>query len=112
MKLIVGIIRPERVNQVRRALEELQYPGLTLSDVRGHGRQKGLSQQWRGREYVVDMLPKVRIEILASDDEAPALVQAIVESARTGDIGDGKIFVLPVQEVVRIRTGDRGDEAV
>jgi nitrogen regulatory protein P-II 1 len=112
MKKVEAIIRPERVEQVRRALEELRYPGLTLTEVKGHGKQKGVRQQWRGKEYVADMLPKVKLEIATVDEDVPAIVRAIVANARTGEEGDGKVFVLPIEDVVRVRTGEGGDDAV
>jgi len=112
MKKIEAIIRPERVEQVRRALAELRYPGLTLSEVRGHGKQKGIRQQWRGKEYVTELLPRVKLEIAALDEDAPAIMRAIVTAARTGEEGDGKVFVLPVEDAVRVRTGEGGDDAI
>jgi nitrogen regulatory protein P-II 1 len=112
MKKVEAIIRPERVEQVRRALEELRYPGLTLTEVKGHGKQKGVRQQWRGKEYVADMLPKVKLEIATVDEDVPAIVRAIVANARTGEEGDGKVFVMPIEDVVRVRTGEGGDDAV
>jgi len=112
MKKVEAIIRPECVNRVRRALEEMSYPGLTLTEVKGHGKQKGLRQQWRGKEYVIELLPKVKIEIVVSDEDAPALVRAIVANARTGEAGDGKVFVIPVDDAVRVRTGEGGMDAV
>jgi nitrogen regulatory protein P-II 1 len=112
MKKIEAIIRPECVDRVRRALAEMSYPGLTLTDVKGHGKQKGLRQQWRGKEYVVELLPKIKVEIVVSDEDAPALVRAIVVNARTGEAGDGKVFVIPVEDAVRVRTGESGIDAV
>ncbi|MFQ5809407.1 MAG: P-II family nitrogen regulator [Armatimonadota bacterium] len=112
MKKVEAIIRPECAERVRAALKELSYPGLTISDVKGHGAQKGMRQQWRGKEYVVELLPKVKLEIVAVDDDVPAIVHAIVKNARTGEEGDGKIFVLPIEDAVRVRTGDEGDNAI
>jgi nitrogen regulatory protein PII len=112
MKKVEAIIRPERVEAVRRALGELRYHGLTLSEVRGHGKQRGVMQQWRGKEYVAELLPRVKLEIAASDEDVPAIVRAIVANARTGEPGDGKVFVLPVEDAVRVRTGEGGDAAV
>jgi len=112
MKKIEAIIRPERVEQVRRALEELSYPGLTLSDVKGHGKQRAAPQQWRGKEYVPDLVPKLKLEIATLDEDVPSIVRAIVANARTGEEGDGKVFVLPVEDAVRVRTGEGGDDAI
>jgi len=112
MKKIEAVIRPERFPRVRAALEELGYPGMTVTEVKGHGKQKGLRQQWRGREYVVELLPKVKLEMVVLDEDAPRIVRAIVRNARTGKIGDGKIFVLPVEDAVRVRTGEGGDNAI
>jgi nitrogen regulatory protein P-II 1 len=112
MKKVEAIIRPERVEQVRRALEELRYPGLTLTEVKGHGKQQGVRQQWRGKEYVADMLPRVKLEIATVDEDVPAIVRAIVANARTGEEGDGKVFVMPIEDAVRVRTGEGGDDAV
>ena len=112
MKKIEAIIRAECVDRVRRALEDLSYPGLTLTEVKGHGKQKGLRQQWRGTEYLVDLLPKVKLEVAAVDQDVPQLIRGIADAAHTGNIGDGKIFVTPLEEAVRIRTGERGEEAI
>ena len=112
MKMIEAIIRPERLAAVRGALEELGYPGMTLSEVRGYGKQGGQIQQWRGVKYEVEFQPKLKVEIVVIDGDAPKMVQAITRAARTGETGDGKIFVLPVESAVRIRTGDRDDNAI
>lgn len=112
MKKIEAIIRPERLGIIRGALEELGYPGITISDVKGHGKQRGITQQWRGQEYKVDLLPKLKLEIVVLDDDVTNTVNAIVRAGRTGEIGDGKIFVLPVENVVRVRTGDRDENAI
>ena len=112
MKKIEAIIRSERLGIVREALEELSYPGITITEVKGHGKQGGITQQWRGQEYRVDMLPKVKIEIIAVDEDIAEMVNAIARTARTGEIGDGKIFVLPVESAVRVRTGDRDENAI
>ncbi len=112
MKKIEAIIRPERLGVVRKALEELGYPGMTISEVKGHGKQKGLPQQWRGQEYRVDFLPKLKLEIVVLDEDVSQTLNAITKSARTGEIGDGKIFVLPVEGAVRVRTGDEGENAI
>lgn len=112
MKKIEAIIRPERLGVVRKALEEMGYPGMTISEVKGHGKQKGLPQQWRGQEYRVDFLPKLKLEIVILDRDVPQTLNAITKGARTGEIGDGKIFVLPVEGAVRVRTGDAGENAI
>ena len=112
MKKIEAIIRSERLGIVRKTLEELGYPGMTVSEVTGHGKQKGITQQWRGQEYKVDLLPKLKIEIVILDEDVAKTLDAIVRSARTGEIGDGKIFVLPVDNAVRVRTGEKGENAI
>ena len=112
MKKIEAIIRPEKLDDVRVALERSGYPGITITEVEGHGLQKGVVQQWRGEEYRVDILPKIKVEIVAGDSEAETITQAILESAYTGSVGDGKIFVYDVAEVVRIRTRERGQRAL
>ncbi len=112
MKKVEAIIRVDKLHPVKAALEELGYPGLTVTEVRGHGNQKGITEIWRGRTFKVDLLPKVKMEIVVPDENADAIVKTIVAEARTGSIGDGKIFVSTVDEVVRIRTGERGKQAV
>ena len=112
MKKIEAIIRPERLGMVRKALEEMNYPGMTISEVKGHGKKKGLPQQWRGQEYRVDFLPKIKLEIVILDEDVSQTLNAITMGARTGEIGDGKIFVLPVEGAVRVRTGDEGENAI
>lgn len=112
MKIIQAIIRPEKLGEVKDALEETGYPGMTISEVEGHGRQKGLSQQWRGETYKLELLPKIKVEIVAPDADAEKIITAITNSANTGEVGDGKIFVWNIDEVVRIRTGKRGEEAI
>jgi nitrogen regulatory protein P-II 1 len=112
MKKIEAIIRPERLGIVRKALEELSYPGLTVTEVKGHGKQKGIIQQWRGKEYRVELLPKIKIEIVVLDEDVTRTVDTIVRTARTGETGNGKIFILPVESAVRVRTGDRGENAI
>ncbi|MFC1952264.1 P-II family nitrogen regulator [Chloroflexota bacterium] len=112
MKKIEAIIREERLEAVKEALEENSYFGMTVSEVSGRGRQKGILLQWRVGEYRVDLLPKIKIELVLLDEDVPAAVNAIVRNARTGEIGDGKIFVLPVEGVVRVRTGDRDENAI
>ena len=112
MKKIEAIIRPERLEVVKEALEGLGYPGMTLTDVTGHGRQKGLVQSWRGQEYKVEFLPKLKLEIVVSDGDVEKIVDTIVRDARTGEIGDGKIFIIPVDNAIRIRTGDKGKNVI
>ncbi|MBM3377656.1 MAG: hypothetical protein RLY67_1118 [Pseudomonadota bacterium] len=112
MKLITAIIKPFKLDEVREALGDLGVNGLTVTDVKGFGRQKGHTEVYRGAEYVVDFLPKIRVEAVVRDDLAERAVEAIVQAARTGRIGDGKIFVQSMEQVIRIRTGETGDEAV
>ena len=112
MKKIEAIIREERLDAVKKALEENSYFGMTVSQVSGRGKQKGLPLQWRVGEYRVDLLPKLKIELVVLDEDVPTAIDAIVRNARTGEIGDGKIFVLPVESVVRVRTGDRDENAI
>ena len=112
MKKIEAIIRPEKLDDVRNALERSGYPGITITEVEGHGLQKGVVQQWRGEEYRVDVLPKVKVEIVTGDQEIESIVQAILSAAYTGSVGDGKLFVYDVAEVYRIRTKERGQKAL
>ncbi|MCU0930296.1 MAG: P-II family nitrogen regulator [Serpentinimonas sp.] len=112
MKQITAIIKPFKLEEVREALAEQGVTGLTVTEVKGFGRQKGHTELYRGAEYVVDFLPKVRIEVVVKTDDVERCVEAIVRAARTGKIGDGKIFVSPVERVVRIRTGEEDDLAV
>ena len=112
MKKIEAVIKPFKLDDVREALSEIGIAGMTATEVKGFGRQKGHTELYRGAEYVVDFLPKIKIEIAVSDDLVDKAVQAIVETANTGRIGDGKIFVFDIAEVVRIRTGERGPDAV
>jgi nitrogen regulatory protein P-II 1 len=112
MRLVTAILRPHAVDDVREALTELGVHGMTVSDVHGFGRQRGHVEVYRGAEYQVDLVPKVRLEILVDDDAADAVVRAVVETARTGRIGDGKVWVQTVDEVVRVRTGEVGSAAV
>jgi nitrogen regulatory protein PII len=107
MKLIKSIVRPNKVDDVREALEKLNVSGMTVTDVRGHGRQKGHTAIYRGKEYDVTLLPKVSIEVVVSDDVVEEVIQAITRAARTGEIGDGRVFVLPVEHSYNIRTGER-----
>jgi nitrogen regulatory protein P-II 1 len=112
MKKIEAIIQPFRLEPVKEALHAISVEGMTVSEVKGFGRQKGIREVYRGMEYQVDFLPKVKLEIVAQDDKVEIILETIVGKARTGRIGDGKIFVYPVAEVIRIRTGEKGDEAV
>ena len=107
MKLIKAIIRPNKVDEVKAALEKLQVSGMTVSEVRGHGKQKGHTAIYRGQEYQVSLLPKMQIDIVVPDAAAPDVIKSIIEAARTGEIGDGRVFVLPVEESYKIRTGER-----
>jgi nitrogen regulatory protein P-II 1 len=112
MKKIEAIIREERLDAVKKALEENSYFGMTVSEVSGRGKQKGIPLQWRAGEYRVDLLPKLKIELFVLDEDVRVAIDAIVRNARTGETGDGKIFVLPVESVVRVRTGDRDENAI
>ncbi len=112
MLKIEAIIQPHRLEEVRKALKEIGVDGLTVTEVRGHGRQKGHKEVYRGREYYVDFLPKVKIEMVISDSRKDDVIQSIIQSARTGQIGDGKIFVYQVGGAIRIRNDDRGDSAL
>ena len=112
MKQIVAIIKPFKMDDVREALSEVGIAGMSVTEVKGFGRQKGHNELYRGAEYVVDFLPKMRIETVVNDDQVDAVLQAIIEAARTGKIGDGKIFVTPVEQAVRIRTGETGNDAL
>jgi len=112
MKLITAIIKPFRLDDVRNALSEVGVNGMTVTEVKGFGRQRGHTELYRGAEYVVDFLPKSKIEIAVSDELAEQAIEAIVSSARTGKVGDGKIFVSTIEQTIRIRTGDTGDSAL
>ncbi len=112
MKKIVAIIRPNKLDVVKDALDDIGCPGLTVTEVKGRGRQKGITEIYRGREYHINLLPKLEINMVARDDKIDKIVEIVANSARTGEIGDGKIFVLPVEDVIRIRTGERGESAL
>jgi nitrogen regulatory protein PII len=112
MKKIEAVIKPFKLDDVKDALHEAGVSGLTVTEVKGFGRQKGHTELYRGAEYVVDFIPKVKVEVVVEDDQVERVVEAIENAARTGRIGDGKIFVLAVEQAVRIRTGDRGDDAI
>ena len=112
MKKIEAIIKPFKLDEVKEALQEVGLQGITVTEAKGFGRQKGHTELYRGAEYVVDFLPKVKIELVLSDDNVDAAVEAIRDAAQTGRIGDGKIFVSPVESIIRIRTGETGEEAI
>jgi nitrogen regulatory protein P-II 1 len=112
MKLIVAIIKPFKLEEVKSALAEISVEGMTVTEVKGFGRQKGHTEIYRGSEYTVDFLPKVKLEIATNDDVATKVVETIVKSAKTGKIGDGKVFVLSIEDAVRIRTDERGNSAM
>ncbi|MDR7666363.1 P-II family nitrogen regulator [Methanosarcina sp. Z-7115] len=112
MKKIEAIVRPTKLEEVKRSLEDVGFNSLTITDVKGRGQQKGIIQQWRGQEYRVDLLQKVKIELTVNDEDVDKVIDTIVSSARTENIGDGKIFVLPVEMAVRIRTGERDGKAI
>ena len=112
MKLVVAIVKPFKVDDTKAALLALGVQGLTVSDARGFGRQRGHTEVYRGAEYQIDFVPKVRLEVLVGDDDVQRVVEGIIETARTGKIGDGKVWVLPVDDVYRIRTGEAGDDAL
>ena len=112
MKIITAVIRPHRLQQVKEALSDAGVVGLTVTDVRGAGRQKGQVERYRGSEYSMDLIPKLKIEVAVEDDQAETIIQAIRNSAYTGEIGDGKIFVTSLEDSMRIRTGDRGESSL
>ena len=112
MQKVEAIIRPDKLQVVRAALEELDHAGMTLTEVRGHGVQRGVTEQWRGRTFAVEYLTKIKLELVVKDDEVDGVVSRIVEAARTGEVGDGKIFVSAVARAVRIRTGEEDEEAL
>jgi len=112
MKLITSIIKPFKIDEVREALAEIGVTGLTVTEVKGFGRQKGHTELYRGAEYVVDFLPKVKVEVVVPNDRVETVTEAIIKAARTGKIGDGKIFVSPIEHAIRIRTGEEDDAAV
>jgi len=112
MKLIVGIVKPFKVDDVKDAVKDLGVQGLTVSDVQGFGRQRGHTEVYRGAEYTIDFVPKVRVEILVDDNDVDRVVTRLIETARTGKIGDGKVWVVPVEQAWRIRTGESGPDAL
>jgi nitrogen regulatory protein P-II 1 len=112
MKKVEAIIKPFKLDEVKEALHGIGIQGMTITEVKGFGRQKGHTELYRGAEYVVDFLPKIKLEVAVADEVVDKVIDAIVEAANTGRIGDGKIFVLPIEEAIRIRTGERGSDAV
>ena len=112
MRKIEAIIRPEKLDEVRKAIEAVGYPGVTITEAQGHGKQKGVVQQWRGETYRVEFLPKVKLEIIVGDADVERIVQAIIKVAKTGAVGDGKIFVSDIRDTIKIRTGERGEAAL
>ena len=112
MKKVEAIIKPFKLDDVKEALKEIGVQGLTVTEVKGFGRQKGHTELYRGAEYVIDFLPKIKLEVIVADEIVTKVVDALMDSARTGKIGDGKIFILPIEEIIRIRTGERGIDAV
>ena len=112
MKKVEAIVKPFKLDEVKEALQDVGVQGLTVSEVKGFGRQKGHTELYRGAEYVVDFLPKIKLEVIVNDEDAPKVVEAVQKAAQTGRIGDGKIFVSTVEEVVRIRTGETGSNAL
>jgi nitrogen regulatory protein P-II 1 len=112
MKKIEAIIKPFKLDEVKDALQQINIQGMTITEVKGFGRQKGHTEIYRGAEYIIDFIPKVKLELILEDSQVPQVLKTIQESVRTGKIGDGKIFVLPVEEVIRIRTGEKGSEAI
>lgn len=112
MKKIEAIIKPFKLDDVREALNEIDIQGMTISEVKGYGRQKGHKEVYRGAEYVVDFIPKIKIEIVVASDQADEVVKRIREASNTGKIGDGKIFIFPVEEAIRVRTGETGKDAI
>ena len=112
MKLVTAVIKPFKLDDVREALSDIGIQGITVTEVKGFGRQKGHTELYRGAEYVVDFLPKVKLEVAVSDDQVDQVVEAVTSAANTGKIGDGKIFISTLEEIVRIRTGERGTDAI
>jgi nitrogen regulatory protein P-II 1 len=112
VRLVTAVIKPFKLDDVKTALHDVGVAGMTISEVQGHGRQRGHTEVYRGAEYVVDFVPKVRIELVVSDEEVPRVLEAIIEAGRTGQIGDGKVWTCAVDDLVRIRTGERGPEAL
>ena len=112
MKKVEAIVRPDRLDAVMDGLTGIGYPGVTITEVRGHGKQRGIKHQWRGNEYTVALIPKIKVEVVVLDEDVPRTIDVLVRASRTGNIGDGKIFVTEVEEAVRVRTGDNGFNAI
>ena len=112
MKKIEAVIRPEKLDEVRQAIEAVGYPGITIVEAEGHGKQKGITQQWRGETYRVQFLPKIKLELVVSDTDAERIVQALIKAAKTGAVGDGKVFISDIKDAIKIRTGERGEVAL
>ncbi len=112
MKKIMAIIRPNKLNVVKEALDDIGCESMTITEVKGRGKQRGITEIYRGREYHIDLLPKLEINMVVHEDKINTIIETMVKTAQTGEIGDGKIFVLPVEEVIRIRTGERGESAL
>ena len=112
MKKIEAIIKPFKIDDLKEAFSSIGLQGMTISEVKGYGRQKGHTEVYRGAEYVVDFIPKAKVEIVVADEQVEQIIETILSAVKTGKIGDGKIFVLPVEEVVRVRTGEKGEEAI
>jgi nitrogen regulatory protein P-II 1 len=112
VKRIEAIIKPHKLEDIKAALTQIGVQGMTVTEARGFGRQKGHKEQYRGAEYTVDLVPKVKLEVVVADGAVPAVVEAITRASRTGEIGDGKIFVFPLESVIRIRTGEKGESAI
>ncbi len=112
MKKIEAIIRPEKLDVVRRALEEIGCAGLMITEIEGHGKQKGIVQQWRGEKYKVELLPKMKIEVVVKDQDVERITKTIIDNAKTGEIGDGKIFIYAIENAIRIRTAEKGETAL
>ena len=112
MKKIEAIIKPFKIDNLKEAFSSMGLQGMTISEVKGYGRQKGHTEVYRGAEYVVDFIPKVKVEVVTSDDQVEKIIETILTTVKTGKIGDGKIFVLPVEEVIRVRTGEKGEDAI
>lgn len=112
MKKITAIVREDRFAMVKDALSDIGYPGMTVTEVKGHGHQKGITEQWRGRTFKTDLIKKIQMEMVVMDKDVENIVQCIVKESKTGNIGDGKIFISPVENVIRIRTGEKGEKAI